>query len=209
MEVSTKLNNPYLEECLKRKKDNYHESYSYLQRGLFEVCSFDRTEMANGIYIDPRRSLIEQYSWAIPTEEVIKKIVEWSPIIEIGAGLGYWASLVDQLGGQIKAYDSYSEGWESYEDLPKHFKVERMGEIDLDYSDTLFLCWPPYAEDMAETAIRMKKWTRIIFVGEGAGGCTGNDEFHEILENEYEEVDYMKIPVWEGIHDGAYFYQAF
>lgn len=36
-------------------------------------------------------SLIEKYSWAIPDNNTLNIIKEFSPLIELGAGNGYWA----------------------------------------------------------------------------------------------------------------------
>lgn len=57
-----------------------------------------------------REDLIKKYAFAIPDEFALQKLVEYSPIIEIGAGLGYWASLVNQMGGKVLCYDDNS--WE-------------------------------------------------------------------------------------------------
>jgi protein-L-isoaspartate O-methyltransferase len=42
----------------------------------------------------------------VPNEEAIRQIAVLSPIVEVGAGLGYWASLIAKAGADIVAYDN-------------------------------------------------------------------------------------------------------
>ena len=58
--------------------------------------------------IEARAGLVRRYGLAIPTDEAIAACVARSPLVEIGAGLGYWASLIAQQGGDIAAYDDWS-----------------------------------------------------------------------------------------------------
>jgi len=47
----------------------------------------------------------EKYAWAIPNEKALMAISEFAPIIEMGAGAGYWARLLRDRGVEIEAYD--------------------------------------------------------------------------------------------------------
>ncbi len=47
--------------------------------------------------------MVSKYSWALPNEELLTEIASRSPIIEIGAGNGYWASLLSKKGADIIA----------------------------------------------------------------------------------------------------------
>ncbi len=33
------------------------------------------------------------------------------------------------------------------------------------------------------------------------GGCTGDSQFHEALEMEWEEIEAVAVPQWHGLHD--------
>lgn len=41
------------------------------------------------------------YSYATPSIESIDKLVNYAPLVEIGAGTGYWAYLIEQRGKQL------------------------------------------------------------------------------------------------------------
>uniref|UniRef100_A0A7S2TMA9 Uncharacterized protein n=1 Tax=Lotharella oceanica TaxID=641309 RepID=A0A7S2TMA9_9EUKA len=53
--------------------------------------------------------LRREYAWAVPTQEALDTIKEFSPngVVEIGAGTGYWASLLQQRGVNVIAYDKF------------------------------------------------------------------------------------------------------
>jgi hypothetical protein len=170
-------------------------------------------------YVDDyeiRRECVKMYAWAIPTEDAIKRIVECGPIVEIGAGSGYWANLITHFGGDVLAYDKYKpEKNKNYSFECGWFDVQKGGpEKATEHSDrALFLCWPPYAEPFASECLAAYKGNTVIFVGEGWGGCTGDDAFFKTLGDdvwdddydqskaEWEKVCEMNIPQWSGIHD--------
>lgn len=51
-----------------------------------------------------------RFSWAIPDERAIRILHHFSPVVEIGAGDGYWAGLVEAAGGDVLAFDIAAAG---------------------------------------------------------------------------------------------------
>ena len=47
----------------------------------------------------------EKYAWAIPDERALRICAEFAPLVEMGAGAGYWARLLRERGVEIAAYD--------------------------------------------------------------------------------------------------------
>lgn len=163
-----------------------------------------------------RSKLVSKYAWAIPDSWAIYELVSNSPIVEIGAGTGYWASLVSACGGQIVAFDQHpprdSEGKNHYHPDPyQWFDVQEGGpEMAANYPQhTLFLCWPPYDDDFATRTLQayMDAGGRsLIYVGEDYGGCTADDTFFSLLKKYWEQTKFHSIPVWYGMHDAMYVY---
>ena len=162
-----------------------------------------------------RTKLVALYSYAIPTDEAIRFIASQSPIVSIGSGRGYWESLVAQAGGDVICYDSQiiDDGkWIIYSadettDPVETYHPTRLGDAlcTKDHPDrTLFLCWPPYDNPMAFDALhihRLAGGTKVIYIGEGWGGCTGDDNFHNELNTYYDCEKTIEIPQWYGLHD--------
>lgn len=65
----------------------------------------------------------------------------------------------------------------------------------------LFLCWPPYDRDMAVETLRAYPGDMLIYIGEGEGGCTGNDDFWQLLAKEWEWGAGGPLHQWWGLHD--------
>ena len=169
----------------------------------------NKTRRAWNNYHD-RQTYVKQYSWAIPTKEVINKLVELSPLIEIGAGTGYWASLVNQAKGEIFPFDQYLGLKNTYKHTMNWIKINQGGPGILKETTkeiNLFLCWPPYAEPMAIQCLNFFNGNYICYIGEGSGGCTACDQFHTQLERQFILEEEIFIPQWSGIHDSFYIYR--
>lgn len=152
-----------------------------------------------------RKEYVVKYSWAIPNDEAIHEIAKHAPIVEMGAGTGYWAYLLRQLKVDILAFDPYPPGLKDnpYCD-PRQWTEVLHGDHNVlkDYPDrTLFLCWPPYHKPAGADILKNYRGDVFLYTGETAGGCNGDDEFWEIVDRDFEEVKVIEIPQWPGIHD--------
>jgi len=178
--------NPYLEE------------FSQL---IDRDSKFESLEMK---YYERRWELTEKYSFAIPNDEAIQLLVEHSPILEVGAGGGYWAWLVTQVGGEVLAIDNKSRIL--HVEHNKWFDVKRKKPyrtVKENPDHTLFLCWPEYNNPFAYNCLSMYKGNRVVFVGEWSG-CCADEKFFDLLEKEWEIETEIRIPQWPFIHDNLW-----
>jgi hypothetical protein len=66
----------------------------------------------------------------------------------------------------------------------------------------LLLSWPPYDKPFAYEALSAFPGDTLFYIGEGDGGCTGDDAFFRLLYEEWEEVEYCPDHIsWSGIRD--------
>jgi SAM-dependent methyltransferase len=168
-----------------------------------------------------RDRLAAEYAWGIPTESVLRRLAELSPICDLGCGTGYWAKLLRDVGADVLAVDANppledTNHWHRRKagilgqpvDI-RHFVDVVKGDaatFDVTPEQTLMLCWPPYANGMAQQALARYGGTRVVYVGEGDGGCTGDDGFHAALAEQWELTASYEIPQWNGIHDDVRVY---
>jgi hypothetical protein len=151
-----------------------------------------------------RRRLVHRYAFAVPSPEALALVAQSSPLIQIGAGTGYWAWLLRRdYGADILPYDIHPprEGqnfWFRREWVP--ILEGREDQAAAHPDRTLFLCWPPMT-DMAATCLRVYRGARVIVIGEGPGGCTGDEAFYDVLDTEWDELATLDLPQWDGIHD--------
>jgi len=152
-----------------------------------------------------RKDLCKRYAWAVPDDAAIRALAR-KPLVEIGAGTGYWAHLVAGAGGDVVAYDikPYTNHWCGGTYYPIHEGGPEMAQRHKDR--TLFLCWPPYDEPMATDALLAYEGSTVAYVGEGWMGCTGNLEFYDLLTELYKDTEKIRIPRWDGMHDTLTFW---
>lgn len=162
---------------------------------------------------EERHALVSKYSWAIPNDEAIQAIVGLGkPVVELGAGNGYWASLLAEAGGTVECYDREPGEHTDRTDKTLWHPVAQ-GTADVigpqHKGHTLLLIWPPYDMPMGtECLLRFMEagGTSLVYVGEGNYGCTADDEFHRILDSHWECESVVSIPQWRGIHDVLFVY---
>lgn len=152
---------------------------------------------------EARDRFIAEYGFSIPCREAVEAIKGYGPIVEIGAGTGYWAKIMQLAGIDVIATDSWDNGYKFQ--IGKHFPVERQNGAAavIKYAPrTVFCSWPSYDDTWAASALKVMKGGRcFIYIGEGHGGCTGNDEFHELLDADFTLLDTVAIPQFPGIGD--------
>jgi len=162
--------------------------------------------------VDIRPKLITNFALAVPDERAISLIADMrKPIIEIGAGTGYWAYLLSQSGVDIVAYDKVptATGLNPFFKSKNQFcDVFRGGVEDIQFHPgrVLFLCWPVYDNPMAVDALNAYKGDTLIYVGEGPYGCTASAAFWDALDAGWSQNTRWSIPNFIGIHDTLSFY---
>lgn len=154
-------------------------------------------------------------SWHIPTESLVDSLKKYSPIVSVGCGFGYTEKLASERGADIILTDispDIENKWcRSKEiDFPTGvLKMDGKTAVKSFKDRNVFMAWPPYNNEMAyQVAKSMKVGRYLIYVGEGHGGCTGDDNFFNLLYSKFEEVDEeIIIPTWDGIYDHVTVYR--
>jgi hypothetical protein len=206
--------NPYLVQFLDLVEQ--HKAGSY----MWSDCKITGKDICYCAY-EARHALCNKYSFAIPNDEAIEKIASFGKILEIGAGTGYWASLIREAGAEVGAIDLAPVGgpWKNeWAFNQKHYPVVqgdgwRWVEV-FTPEYTPMLCWPPMDRTAAD-CLNVSNSEYFIYIGEGYGGCTADDDFFDLLDGTYFRgpkkdsgkwtiEDYISIPQWPGIHDGLY-----
>lgn len=152
---------------------------------------------------EARELCIRRYSFAIPCVEAVRMLLALSPLVEVGAGSGYWSRLLKEAGADVVSTDigkqeGYSLLWgcEGVEELDAVEAVRRHPDRNV------FVCWPSYKGAWAaDMALEVKPGRTLAVIGEGRGGCTADDRFFDALENGYDEAGSLRIPRWDGIYD--------
>jgi len=135
--------------------------------------------------------------------------------VDVMAGTGYWARVLAEAGGDVTASDLCEPGvdndWHGAD--RRYFDVQYgldaayvAGKHAAHHPDSaLLLCWPPMSDAAARAAHahRIAGGRTIVYVGEGHGGCTGDDTLWRILFDE-SDAECIGGAAWLGLHDNAW-----
>lgn len=151
---------------------------------------------------DVRDALVHRYAWSTPTEEALREVMAHGPVVEMGAGAGYWTWLMRGLGGSVVALDKHADGSLNMWNPSGHTWTEVMcGEPRhlAGYRDrTLFLCWPILGGMAAQC---LREWRGEVLVYIGDPRFTADEEFHEALSDSYVRVKVVEMPSWPTVDD--------
>lgn len=156
-------------------------------------------------------ALRERFAYSVLSREILEIVSASSPLVELAAGNGYIAWLLQQLGADIVAIEPYpveegknwffntrfglpSKGGQSW------MRMEKGSAGDLTkFSDrTLLLCWPP-KNAMASDALRFYSGHRIILISEKS--CCANAKFFRELERDWLIEYSIKTGSWSSCHE--------
>lgn len=162
------------------------------------------------------------YAYAIPSPDTIEWISQFCggrPVVELGAGRGYWAAQLTRAGLVVDAYDSEPPNRaENASFLRASGQMDvwyRVGDLDefaarasAGSDEVLFLCWPPgWGNTMASEALaefEQAGGRRLIFIGEPKGGKTGDDAFFDALSATWDlESQDTRFVSWWDLQDVA------
>ncbi|KAG2784872.1 hypothetical protein PC129_g13713 [Phytophthora cactorum] len=145
------------------------------------------------------------YAYATPTQEALDVMAKHAPIVEVGAGTGYWSSLLQRAYVDVVAYDKAppsadgAEGNAYHGHVPLFCSVGRGGPEVLGQEDmakrSLFLCYPPPGDAMAVRSIQLFQGDVVLHVGEWQGD-TGDSRFESELQRRFVLEQEILLPNW-------------
>lgn len=172
--------------------NDYHEKFQELQ---------EQNTFRGQTWFGQRQKLVERYSWAVPNEDALVYLAEFDHLHELGAGSGYWANCIEDMGGDVTPIDKDppASTWTDVHEQPVSNYLHNIED------EPVLMVWPPHDDRMSYQVARASP-SHILYVGEPRGGCTGCDEFFDRLDKEYGLVAKVDIPSYEGVNDNLFHY---
>ena len=143
------------------------------------------------------------YAFAVPNPDALDTLAALGPVVEVGAGTGYWARLLQQRGVDVVALDrdppapkpqgGRRNEWHGH--APPWTRVQPGGPADLAAHSgrTLLLVYPPPGSPFAEECLQSFGGDRVAHVGEWWGE-TGSHAFQRRLSRDYELERSVPLP---------------
>jgi len=159
-----------------------------------------------------RNMFTSTLAWAVPDQASLDAIVRFTGgdrILEVGCGSGLWAGLLSGIGARVTATDPFlTHGFDQAQTFIEVERIDAATAISTHADhEVLMLIWPPFGDAFAVDTLRAFTGDRLVYIGEGGGGCTTDDDFHQELEDNWNEEEIIYIPVWASIHDSCTLYR--
>jgi hypothetical protein len=167
-----------------------------------------------------RRELAAIFAWAIPDQAALATVARHGPLLECGAGTGYWAALLADHGADVIATDispaSSDNGanvFHAHRPWTEVLPLDAVAAVRARPDRVLFLCWPPFDKDGASyAALRAYRGDILLYAGDppgpgGSPGATGTVRFHRELALNWTPAEQAALPNWPGLRDRLVVYR--
>ena len=154
-----------------------------------------------------RHQFIDLFGFAVLNRAAVEAIRPYGPLVEAGAGTGYWSRELQEAGIDIIATDpNPQELWPGSFTWTQVHRLTGVQAVRHHPDRNLLLCWPSM-DRWPSGIIERFQGDHLIYVGEPRSGCTGNNPMFDVLENRYRLVSHHRIPQFLDIRDALYVYQ--
>ena len=140
--------------------------------------------------------LVQAYSEAIPVVPALDLITGLSPLVEIGAGNGYWARLLADRGGDVVACDREPPAperlWSTVQSADAIQALQRHPDR------VLFSCWPPRPDGYMTEVLPVYRGSTLALITEGPHDpyWFGPDTLYDQLSKAWELAEKLDLPHW-------------
>lgn len=154
--------------------------------------------------------------FGVPGEEALALAASVAPLVEVGAGTGYWAGLLRSRGADVDAYDAAppTDAMNNEFFFQQYARVKPIRDgCDLFFEGSphakkaLFLVWPVSFDN--DDPVNVQEWDArclaayhraggetVVFVGERRTNGTASLAFLRKLDELYDIVDTAPVPNW-------------
>lgn len=165
---------------------------------------------------------LQTYPEYVPTDHAIQTLVDLGPLVEVGAGDGYWAHVVNENGGDCIPTDicpldhdaetfpstvqSASDDWEPtvWADVQAVDGVEAVRA----YPDrAVMMCHPSGADRWSERVLDAVSDQPFVFIGEWFPGTDATPWFFKRLAENWGLVDDFPVYGWESSAEHGYVFE--
>ncbi len=162
------------------RQDEFSQSLEMLDSGFLPDSPVDAE--------DVRLTLAQRYAYVLPTDSTLAMLAGLGPLVEIGAGTGYWAHRLRSIGVDIVAFDQAPLDGERTNRYHFHVRpwthVEQGDQTVLSgHSDRgLLLCWPPLFSSLGDCLTHYRGDT-VAYIGDEGYRTARLDHLQEAFTN--------------------------
>jgi hypothetical protein len=156
--------------------DRFSESLELLDDGRLSDQAVDAEDVL--------LMLSQRYAYVFPTDSALALLAGLGPLVEVGAGAGYWAHRLRSIGVDIVAFDQApvdGERTNRYHARTRPWTHVEQGDQTVlsSHADRgLFLCWPPLFSSLGDCLTHYCGDT-VAYIGDGGYRTARLDHLHE------------------------------
>jgi hypothetical protein len=156
--------------------DQFSQSLQMLDEGCLALSPVDADVAV--------LTLAQRYAYVFPSESALAMLADLGPLIEIGAGTGYWARQLRSIGVDVVALDQapvdgervnrYHPRSEPWSHVEQGDQTALSGHADRG----LFLCWPPLFSSLGD-CLTYYCGDTVAYIGDEGYRTATLDQLHE------------------------------
>ena len=129
-------------------------------------------------------TLARHYAYVFPSDSTLAMLARLGPLVEIGAGTGYWAHRLRLIGVDIVAFDQApvdTERNNRYHPRTRPWTHVAQGDqtvLSGCADRTLFLCWPPLFSSLGD-CLTYYGGDTVAIIGDGGHRTARLDHLHD------------------------------
>ena len=159
-----------------------------------------------------RKAFGREWGFSIPCEEAVSTLLSLSPLVEIGAGAGYWSALLSAAGADIVATDAQVSGEIGYRFEPGRYSdvqpLDALAAVRRFPERNVFCSWPTMGEGWAAEATReIPQGRSFALISDGRSGITATDVLFDVLEEKFVITAEIDIPQFPKVKDRLIVYR--
>ncbi|HET9893941.1 MAG TPA: hypothetical protein VFQ44_03310 [Streptosporangiaceae bacterium] len=158
------------------RDDQFSQSLKKLDNGCLPDLAVDAE--------DAVLRLAQRYSYVFLSDFALAMLAGLGPLVELGAGTGYWAHRLRSIGVDIVAFDQAplnGERANRYHPLARPWTYVGQGDQTVlsGYPDrSLLLCWPPLFSSLGD-CLTYYRGDAVAYIGDGGCRTARLDHLHE------------------------------
>jgi len=174
----------------------FHQMQAAIARGLYDVYRASSYRM----YGEPLRGQYShRFGYGIPCSEAIDHIAELGPLIEVGAGNGFWTYWLRRAGCDVVAADPQApDPYTGHAWIDDMLIEDGVQAVLRNPGRSILMVWPRYDTLWPTHVVHAMRATQVLcYVGEGPFGASAHPStFAALQARGFTLTRLLSVPNW-------------
>jgi hypothetical protein len=145
-----------------------------------------------------RKGFVNTWGCSIPCREAVELLRPLSPLVEVGAGTGYWSALLAAAGLDVVATDLEPELNSYGAEVGRHFPVRALDAVravEAYPERNVFCSWPTlHGTWLTDAARLILPGKHLALIAEDRGGVTADAGLFDLLDHAFTQSARLELP---------------